>query len=314
MKAWSRGFLVAAAAMVASAGIFWLQVRRFSSGMAMTGSGGIGAVSAPLKAGVFPLAPLYETSLLGFVPGRFLSQTSLPPRPPAADTVFASRKLIRTAELSVEIDRYEEAAESVGVTARELGGYVAEVRSARSEGKWHGALVIRFPADRFDEAIRRLGRLGKTLSQSVATQDVTKKVMDLESRIRVKRDAEARMRDVLRSRPAKLSDIVAAEQELTRLVEEIEQMEGERRFLDQQVAYSSVSVTLSEPGMALAVARPAVLAPVWQAFRDAGGALASSIAGLIYTVVVGAPWALLAVLLWSLLRRVRARRLAARQA
>ncbi len=303
-----RLFLVAAIAMPVSAAFFWHEVRRVRSGMMSLGSGGIGAVSLPPKTAIFPLAPLAETALLGFAPAATWAQVAPPPRSPAGDALFASRKLIRTADLSVEVERYEEAFEAVGTMARELGGYVAEVRSARTEGKWRGTLVIRIPAERFDEAFRRLARLGKTASQSVGTQDVTKKVMDLEARVRAKRDAEARMREVLRNRTARLSDIVEAERELTRIVEEIEQTEGERRLLEQQVAYSSVSVSLSEPGTTLVAERPSVFAPVLQAFRDAGAALASSLAGLIYTVVVGAPWALLAILVWTLLRRFSARR------
>ena len=208
----------------------------------------------------------------------------------------------------MEVERYEQAAETVGRVARELSGYVAEVRAAETGGKWRGTIVVRIPSERFDEALLRLAKLGKTTAQSLGTQDVTKKAMDLESRIRAKKDAEARMRDVLRTRTAKLADIVEAEAELTKIVEEIEQMEGERRLLEQQVAYSTVTVNLSEPHAEPTVMKPSLFSPIREAFHDAGAAMASSVAGLIYTVVVGAPWALLAVLLWGLLRRLRARR------
>ena len=135
--------------------------------------------------------------------------------------------------------------------ADSLGGFVAGARSTSAAGeKASGTLSLRVPADRFGEALRRVSALGRVRARAIQTQDVSREYFDLETRVRVKRDAEARMREVLRNRPAKLADIVAAEQELTRIVEEIETMEGQRRFYDRQVALATVSVTLFEPGVA----------------------------------------------------------------
>jgi hypothetical protein len=41
--------------------------------------------------------------------------------------------------------------------------------------------------------------------------------------------------------------VLEAERELARVTEEIERMEGERRYYDQQIALSAIVVTLREP-------------------------------------------------------------------
>ena len=226
---------------------------------------------------------------------------------------LSDRKLIRTAELSIELDRYDEGLRRAEEIAGSLGGFVADAKSTTAAGeRASGTLSLRIPADRFGEALRRLAELGRVRARSLQTEDVSRAYFDLETRVRVKRDAEARMREVLRNRTAKLSDIVEAEQQLTRIVEEIETMEGERRFYDRQVAMATVSVTLFEPGVAPPSVEPSFFEPLRQALRDARRALSSSLAGLVYAAAVALPWAAVAGLAWALVRRARARRLALR--
>jgi hypothetical protein len=223
----------------------------------------------------------------------------------------SDRRLIRSAELSIELDRYEEGGRRAEEIADGLGGWVADARAASSAGqRASGTLALRVPADRFGEALRRLSAIGTVRARTIQTQDVSREYFDLETRVRVKRDAEARMREVLRNRPARLTDIVEAERELTRIVEEIETMEGQRRFYDRQVAMATVSVTLFEPGVTPPAVEPSFFAPIREALRDARRALSSSLAGLIYVAAVGLPWAVLAAFVGMVVRRIRARRLA----
>ena len=260
----------------------------------------------------------YAANATAAAPGEALSDAnkagaSSPRGAPApAPAAQAGRKLIRTAELSIEVERYEEAAGKAAEIARVNGGYVAESRVAVGDGgKRRGTLTLRVRADRFEEALSALKALGDVRSEGVAAQDITKAYTDLETRLRVKREAEARMREILRTKTAKLSDVVEAERELTRLVEEIEQMEGERRYYDQQVALSTISAELYEPE---AIVRRGAFAPIGEALRSAMEVLSSSVAALIYAVFLGLPWVLLAFLFWKVWRRLRARRTAKKEA
>ena len=120
----------------------------------------------------------------------------------------------------------------------------------------------------------------------------------------MKRDAEARLREILRTRTARLADILEAERELTRMTEEIEQTEGERRYYDQQVALSNLTAALHEPE---AVIRPGALAPLVEAFRESLRLLAESAAALLYVMVLVLPWAAVLALVWLTVRAIRRR-------
>jgi len=237
------------------------------------------------------------------------SALSAPATPAAGqaslEAMVASRKLIRTAQLALEVKSYEDAAGALAQIAESNGGYLADAQAARGGGDHRrGTLTIRVPAERFGAAYAALKGLGKVETETVATQDVTKAYADLETRLRVKRDAEARLREILRTRTARLSDVLEAERELTRVTEEIEQAEGERRFYDQQVALSTLTAVLHEPE---AVIRPGALAPLAEAFRGSVRLLAESAAALLYVVVLVVPWAAAGTLVWLSVRALRRR-------
>src|SRR6185295_7243745 len=156
---------------------------------------------------------------------------------PSTADAFAALKLIRTAEIVVEVEKYDTAAQQVQAVAERVGGYVATAQSTRGpQGKQSGSLSIRVPSARFQEALAALHGLGTLRKEDVATQDVTRAYADLETRLQVKRATADRLKELLRTRTASLSDVLNAEQELARVTEEIERMEGERRFYDHQVA------------------------------------------------------------------------------
>lgn len=218
----------------------------------------------------------------------------------------SARKLVRTAGLEIEVRALDPAVAEVRKIATSNGGFVARENSDRGDGDARATrLEIRVAADRLDGALASLRSLGTVNAERAETRDVTRDVFDVETRLSVKRDTEARLRALLRDRPAKVSEIVEVERELDRIVTEIERLEGERRFLEHEVALSAVNVGLSERG-----ARPdrGVAGPVRLAVRRAWDVFGESVAGLIYVAVFVAPWLVVATAGWWLVRTLRRRR------
>ncbi|HWZ86100.1 MAG TPA: DUF4349 domain-containing protein [Thermoanaerobaculia bacterium] len=219
---------------------------------------------------------------------------------------FASLRLIRTASIALEVARYGEAARRAEAVAVAHGGYLADARAwQEADDRERGTLTLRVQADRFDQALRALEALGKVESTSVETQDVGKEYLDLETRLAAKRDTEGRLRDILRTRTAGLADVLAAEKELSRVIEERERLEGERQFYDRQLALSTLTVELHEP---TAFVRESAVAPLREALRKALPLLSASVAALLYAVVAALPWVLVGLGIWRLRHRFATRR------
>ena len=67
--------------------------------------------------------------------------------------------------------------------------------------------------------------LGKILDKQVNTEDVTEEFVDSSARVRNLKSAELRLLDHL-TKTGKLSDTLLIEKELTRVRQEVEQIEG----------------------------------------------------------------------------------------
>jgi uncharacterized protein DUF4349 len=227
-------------------------------------------------------------------------------REDALASMAAAQKLVRNAEVSVEVDDFAAANRKADEIPRSFGGYVADAQSSGETRRRRGTLTLRVRADRFDAAVAALEALGRVRSEHVTVEDVTKAYADLDARLRVKRDAAERIRAILRDRTAKLADVLKAETELSSLVEQIETMEGERRYSDRQIAFSTIAADLAEPESA---ARPSAFDPLAEAVRNSLATLSRSLATLLLGGIAILPWALGLGTLLALRRRLRARRL-----
>jgi hypothetical protein len=90
------------------------------------------------------------------------------------------------------------------------------------------------------------------------------------------------------------------------VIEEIERMEGQIRYYDRQVAISSITVRLYEPGMG----DPGPFAAVTRAFGAVLRVLAESVAAIVYITVFLVPWLLVAGLVGWVVVRLRRRAVA----
>lgn len=156
-------------------------------------------------------------------------------------------KIIRTATMEIEVDAYTTAADRAAAVAADLGGLVAgESREKLPNGKLRGQITLRVPAAAFDEAVRRLQEIGDVRNQNTSAQDVGKAYVDLQSRLKNAQTLEERLRKLIEEGKGEVKDLLAVEQELAKVRERIEQMTGELKYYDQQIALSTLTLSIAE--------------------------------------------------------------------
>lgn len=238
--------------------------------------------------------------------GPMRMSTPASPAPSPAPRVSSALKLIWTASLQVEVPDFRAAVDEAGRASVALGGYVSDRQfSEDAEGRERGQITLRVPSEKFDGAMSALKKLGRVKSEGVQTQDVTRAYSDLETRLRVKRETATRLREILTRQTGKVSDVLEVEREIARVVEEIEQAEGERRYFDNQVSLSTITLALFEPD---AMVTPGAFDPVKAALRQALRIMGESVASLIELGAGLLPWLTTIYLafraaLWRLRRR-----------
>lgn len=229
------------------------------------------------------------------------------PAPELAQGTTVEQKLIRSGQLQIRVHNVQEAVRQADSIVQATGGLVTDSRlSQEDNAKQRAHLTLRVPADHFTITCDALKRLGITTSEASAQQDITKAYIDLETRLAVKEQALARLRQLLSDRTGKLSDVLDLEREITRVVTDIEQMKGERRYYDNQVALATIDLTLFEPG----ALRPAAGMSIGVALGRSLEMLNTSVGWLIAVVTFLAPWLVLAGAIWWLVRVLRRRRAA----
>jgi hypothetical protein len=156
------------------------------------------------------------------------------------------RYLIKNATISIETLDVRKVAEQLIAFARTTRGYVSDSHeSVDGLGARSITMQLRVPATQFDASMQEIEGLGKILDKQVNTEDVTEEFVDSQARVRNLKSTELRLLAHL-SKTGKLSDTLLIENELTRVRQQIEQIEGRLKFLAHRVAYSTFSITVHE--------------------------------------------------------------------
>ncbi len=168
------------------------------------------------------------------------------PAPPPA-TPPEGRKLIRNAQLELEVANFETAVQRLTSLANEAHGFVATQSSRRlPNGKLQGTIVLKVLPENLDAFLQKARSLGEVKNQTLGTEDVTKAYFDTDARLRNAKRMEGRLLEMLQKKTGKVSDLLEVEKELARVREQIEQMQGELKYYDALVQYATVTISLAE--------------------------------------------------------------------
>jgi hypothetical protein len=232
------------------------------------------------------------------------------PEPPAP----SSRRIIRTAEMSVETDTPEATVGKLTALADSKGGFVVSSDTARSKDS-DGAetvsttIVFRVPVVTFDDTLAAVRAMGSRVSsEKVTGQDVTEEYVDLEARIRAQRAVEEQYMSILKEAKT-IPDVLAVQQKLGEARTEIERAEGRRRYLESQTSLSTITVHVARHIAAVDASGPGFGRSISEAGHDAVTVGIGIINGAIRVIGVLLPVGLLvgvpALLLVRALRRRR---------
>ena len=149
--------------------------------------------------------------------------------------------------LSVQRGRFDETVDEARSIADGLAGFV--VSSSASQGSAQrlvrGTLVLRIPARNYAEAMKALAALGRVESRRENGQDVSQEFVDLRARARQLQAVETQLLELL-DRANTVGAALAVQQQLSQVQLDLEQARGRLQYLDDQVAFSTISLDLQE--------------------------------------------------------------------
>ncbi len=164
----------------------------------------------------------------------------------AADVV-AQRIIIYQGKMELVVEDVPATIDQIINLAARQGGYVSSSSVNRSEYNLYGEITIRVDARRYQETLFKLRELGlRALSEDTNSQDVTEEFVDLQARKTNLEFTEQALQQILEKQQAgnKIDDVLQVYRELTTVRGEIEQIEGRMRYLQNQAALATITVTL----------------------------------------------------------------------
>lgn len=167
-----------------------------------------------------------------------------------------NRKIILHAKVDVRIENADEAISTIRAAVNGSGGYVQESRTegTRQQGR-KVTMIMRIPSGSYVSMMSLVASLGEKTSEYEWTNDVTEEFLDLEARISTKEKHLTQLQ-ALYARSGSIKEMMELEQEIARVTAELESMKGRMQFLSNQVAFSTITVGLYEPGVPAPIQAP----------------------------------------------------------
>jgi hypothetical protein len=162
---------------------------------------------------------------------------------PTSEQTIVDRKIVMNASISLDVADAEKTVADCEKLAEKLGGYVAESSLRKSDDRVVGSVTVRIPAATTAQALQELAALGTVTSRSSGSQDVTAQYIDIEARLKVLRAEEEQLLGFLK-KAGTIKDMLAVQEQLGTVRTEIEQYEGQQRYLDNATSLATVSVEL----------------------------------------------------------------------
>lgn len=165
-----------------------------------------------------------------------------------ASAPVQDRKVIKKGEITFQTKSIDETTAFITKTLSELNSYISADNKYSSDNRITQRLEIRVPASGFDDLLKRISdNAGRIDSRNVQVQDVTEEYIDIESRIKTKKELESRYKELL-SKAGKVEEMLSIERELGTLRSDIESIEGRLKYLSDQVSLSTLTVEYYELG------------------------------------------------------------------
>jgi hypothetical protein len=281
----------------------------------LAGCGGAAApaASAPTAAPAAPAAtmaaPMAEAAAAATAAPAAAAEAAgggQPAATPALGSVAASdpsRKIIKDAQLTLEVPSVQLALSRISGAVAQVGGYILETSTNYGQQNTQQAIIkVAVPVDQFEATLQRIREAaGRVISEQASGVDATQEYVDVQSQIANLEATQARIRQFL-DQATTVEEALQVNAQLTEIEGQISQYKGRLQFLAQRAAYSTISVQLQEPPPPTATPSPTpsptptpTPEPFWNPDKTATQAT-STLTTIVQAIMTVAIWLLIVVL------------------
>lgn len=153
--------------------------------------------------------------------------------------------IIYNGELYIDVIDINEASNSVKNAILNSNGYLINSNLWENDNSSHARYDFKVPVDGFFSLIDEINEMeiGKVTNQYTSGNDVTEEYYDLDSRLKAKKIYEERLLELF-AQATETEDLLNISNDLSRVQEEIEQLEGRQKFLSYHSSNSTLTIEM----------------------------------------------------------------------
>ena len=191
-------------------------------------------------------------------------------------TAALDRKIIRNADLTMEVASTTDTQQKIVSIAEAHGGFVVTSEAKQKDTQEPAQrtldikLVVRIPENQFGVALDQIRALANNLPEAkIMGQDVTEEFIDLEARIKTQKALETQFLQIMKQ-ANKIADALEVQRQIAEVRAEIEKLEGRKHFLENRSSLSTITINLITP-------KPMVVVPTTGFRHSVSDAISDSI-------------------------------------
>jgi len=150
-------------------------------------------------------------------------------------------KLIKTVNYRFEVANVKQSSEAIELAIRKYPAYISASDTRLENPVLENKMTIRVRNEFFQDLLKEIDQQARFVNyRDVKTEDVAKQFVDLESRLKTKREVEDRYIEILRKKAGTIEELLNAERQIGELHEEIEATISRINYLKDEVSYSTI--------------------------------------------------------------------------
>jgi hypothetical protein len=156
-------------------------------------------------------------------------------------------KIIKSATARYKVENVKSATRNIKKIAGRYSAYISDLRYTNDLYKKENRFTIKIPQQYFDSMMDSIGYIVDFVEyENITTKDVTEEYVDIQTRLNTKLEVKSRYEAIMRKNARTIDEILATEEKLRVIQEEIESAQGRLKYLSNKVSYSTIQIDLYE--------------------------------------------------------------------
>ncbi len=162
--------------------------------------------------------------------------------PPPVDL---NKKIIKTANLNLEVKDFAKFNDLVHKSLRQFGAYIAQEDQTANDYSISNRITIKVPVDQFDDMVLAMNIAdAKMLEKKITSEDVSAEVVDIKSRMEAKKQMRARYLEFMKQ-AKNMEEVLSVQSSINDIQADIESADGRVQYLSQSASYSTINISFS---------------------------------------------------------------------